>query len=49
VTVETNENYINEEIKSRLNSGNACYNSVQNLLSSLLTNHLKIKIQKKTI
>jgi hypothetical protein len=26
----------NDEIKSRLNSGNACYHSVQNLLSSHL-------------
>jgi hypothetical protein len=30
----TNENDIHDEIKSRLNSGNACYHSVQNLLSS---------------
>jgi len=29
----TNQNYIQEEIKSRLRSGNACYHSVQNLLS----------------
>jgi hypothetical protein len=28
--------YIQEEIKSRLNSGNACYHSVQTLLSSRL-------------
>jgi len=28
--------YIEEEIKSRLKSGNACYHSVQNLLSSRL-------------
>jgi hypothetical protein len=34
-----------EEIKSRLKSGNACYHSVQNLLSSsLLSKNLKIKI-----
>jgi len=34
-----------EEIKSRLKSGNACYHSVQNLLSSrLLSRNLKIKI-----
>ena len=34
-----------EEIKSRLKSGNACYNSVQNpLSSSLLSENLKIKI-----
>jgi hypothetical protein len=30
----TNQNDIRDEIKSRLNSGNACYYSVQNLLSS---------------
>jgi hypothetical protein len=34
-----------EEIKSRLMSGIACYHSVQNLLSSsLLSKNLKIKI-----
>jgi hypothetical protein len=27
----TNQNLIQEEIKGRLNSGNACYKSVQNL------------------
>jgi hypothetical protein len=32
----TNQNDIHDEIKSRLNSGNACYYSVQNLLSSRL-------------
>jgi hypothetical protein len=32
----TNQNLIQEEIKRRLNSGNACYHSVQNLLSSCL-------------
>jgi hypothetical protein len=32
----TNQNDIYDEIKSRLNSGNACYHSVQNLLSSRL-------------
>ena len=31
-----NKNSILEEIKSRLRSGNACYHSVQNLLSSRL-------------
>ena len=41
----TNQNSIQEEFKSRLNLGNACYYSVQNLLSSsLLTKKLKIKI-----
>jgi hypothetical protein len=32
----TNKNDIHDEIKSRLNSGNACYYSVQNILSSCL-------------
>ena len=32
----TNQNSIAEEIKSRLRSGNACYHSVQNVLSSRL-------------
>jgi len=31
-----NHNYIQEEIKSRLKSWNACYHSVQNPLSSSL-------------
>jgi hypothetical protein len=34
-TTLTNQNDIHDEIKSRLNSGNACYPSVQNLLSSV--------------
>jgi len=34
-TTLTNRNSIQEEIKSRLKSGNACYHSVQNLLSSV--------------
>jgi len=43
----TNQNSIQEEIKSRLNSGNACYYSVQNILSSsLLSKNLQIKIYK---
>jgi hypothetical protein len=41
----TNQNLIQEEINRRLNSGNACYQSVQNLLSSrLLSKNLKIRI-----
>ena len=44
-TTLTNQNAIAEEIKSRLRSGNACYHSVQNLLSSkLLSENLNIKI-----
>ena len=43
-TTLTNQNSIQEEIKSRLKSGNACYHSVQNLLSSsLLSRNLKIR------
>ena len=46
----TNQNYIAEEIKSRLRSGNACYYTVQNLLSSrLLSKNLKIKIYRTII
>ena len=33
-TTLTNQNSISEEIKNRLSSGNACYHSVQNLLTS---------------
>jgi len=44
-TILTNQNSIQEEIKSRLKSGNVCYHSVQNLLSSsLVSKNLKIKI-----
>jgi hypothetical protein len=35
-TTLTNQNSIQEEIKSGLKLGNACYHSVQNLLSSSL-------------
>jgi hypothetical protein len=38
----TNKNGIHDEIKSRLNSGNAYYHSVQNLLSSHLISKTKI-------
>jgi hypothetical protein len=48
-TKVTNQNDIHDEIKSRFNSGNACYNSVQNLLSSHLINKLKLKICKTVI
>jgi len=42
-TTLTNQNSIPEEIKSRLKSGNGCYHSVQNLLSSsLLSKNLKM-------
>jgi len=43
----TNQNSIQEDIKSRLKSGNACYHSKQNLLSSsLLSKDLKMKIYR---
>ena len=46
-TTLTNQNSIAEEIKSKWRSGNACYHSVQNLLSSrLLPKNLKIKIYR---
>jgi hypothetical protein len=46
-TTLTDKNYIHEEIKSRLNSGNACNHSVQNLLSfCLLSRNVKVKIYK---
>jgi hypothetical protein len=46
-TTLTDQNCIQEEIKSRLNSGNACYHSVQSLLSSgLLSRNVKVKIYK---
>jgi hypothetical protein len=49
-TVLTNRNSIQEEIKDRLNSGNACYHSVQSLLSSnLLSKNTKIKIYRNII
>ena len=50
-TTLTNQNSIPEEIKSRLRSGKACYDSVQNLLSSrLLSKKLKkIKIYRTII
>ena len=46
----TNQNSVQEEIKSRLKSGNACYDSVQNFLSSsLLFRNLKNKIYRTII
>ena len=46
-TTLTNQNSIQKEVKSRLKLGNACYHSVQNLLSSsLLYKNLKTKIYR---
>ena len=49
-TTLTNQNSIQEVIKSRLKLANACYHSVQNLLSSsLLSKNIKIKIYRTII
>jgi hypothetical protein len=49
-TTLTDQNCIQEETKGRLNSGNACYHSVQSLLSSrLLSRNVKVKVYKTTI
>jgi len=46
----TNQNSIQEEIKSRLKPGNACYHLVQNILSSsLLSTNLRTKICRTII
>jgi len=53
VSEDTNvffQNSIHEEIKSRLKSDNACYHSVQNLLSfRLLPKNMNIKIYRTII
>jgi hypothetical protein len=49
-TTLTNHNCIQVEVKSRLKLRNACYHSVQELLSSrLLSKNLKIKIYRTII
>jgi hypothetical protein len=49
-TTVTNRNLILTEIQRRLNSGNACYRSVQNLLSlRLVPKNAKIIIYKTMI
>jgi hypothetical protein len=49
-TTVTNQNLIQEEIKRRLSSGNACYHLVQSLLSSrLLLKNIKMRICKTII
>jgi hypothetical protein len=46
----TDQYSIQEEIKSRLKLGNACYHSVQNLLSSsFLSKTLRIKVYSTVI
>jgi hypothetical protein len=49
-TTLTDQNCMQGEIKSRLNSRNACYHSVQSLLSSrLLSRDVKVNIYKTII
>jgi hypothetical protein len=49
-TAATNQNFIHEVIKSTLNSGIACYHSLQNALSCrLLSKNVKIKICKTVL
>ena len=49
-TPVTNQNSIQEEIRSSLRSGNACYHSLQNTgSSSLLSTYIKIKIHGNII
>jgi hypothetical protein len=50
VTTLTDQNSMQEETDSGLISGNACYHSVQSLLSSrLLSRNVKVKIYKTII
>jgi hypothetical protein len=49
-TTLTNQNSIQEEIKSRLKAGNARFHSIQTLLSSsLISKNLKVKIYRTII
>jgi hypothetical protein len=49
-TTLTNQNPIHEEIESRLKSGNVCYHSVKNLLSSSsLSKNVKIMIYRSVV
>jgi hypothetical protein len=49
-TTLTDQNFKHKEIKSRLHSGNACYHSVQSLLSSrMLSRTVKVEICKTII
>jgi hypothetical protein len=49
-TTPKNQNSIQKEIKGRLKSGNACYHSVQNIVSSsLLPKNIKIMIPLTTV
>jgi len=48
-TRQPNQNCTHEEIKNRLNAGNACYQSVQNTLSANLLYNIRTNIYRPTI
>jgi hypothetical protein len=48
-TTVTNQNSIQDEIKGRLNSGNACYHSVQTFVLSPTVKYAKDRICKTII
>jgi len=49
-TYQMHQNSLHEEIKCSLQSGNACYYAVLNLLSSsLLSNNIRVKIYRSII
>jgi hypothetical protein len=49
-TTLANQNSINEELRNRLKTRNACHHSVQNLLlSSFLSKNINIKIYRTVI
>jgi hypothetical protein len=48
-TTLTSDNFIQEEIKSRFKSGNACYHSVQFVVFQFAIKNLKIKIHRTII
>jgi hypothetical protein len=49
-TTVTNQNFIHEEMKSRLNSGNVCYHFVQSVMSFFfIYKNIKIKICRTKI
>jgi hypothetical protein len=45
----TNQNCVQEEIKSRLNSGNGCYHAVQSILSSQVLSKNTKTVMYKTV
>ena len=48
-TTQTNQNSIQEEIKKKVSSGNACYHLVQNLSTSFLSKNSEIKVYRTII